>query len=144
MPVGARPRSCYCVHGADAARTQCASRLSQPRMMLRTVLMVGGCPAEALRSGEETLALVEGNGMAVMRPGPRIDSSDVPASSPEQLRAMRRVGRPPLGERSRQLIAIRVDLDVLGKFRKEARHLSVGYQTLMNDALGEHVRRDLA
>ena len=48
---------------------------------------------------------------------------------------MRRVGRPPIGARSRQLIAIRVDPDVLDEFRKEARRRRVGYQTLMNAAL---------
>ena len=57
---------------------------------------------------------------------------------------MRRVGRPTLGARTRQLIAIRVDPDVLDKFRKEARRRRVGYQTLMNEALAEHVRRDVA
>jgi len=30
-----------------------------------------------------------------------IDFSDIPESSPEQLRAMRRVGRPPLGDEPR-------------------------------------------
>ena len=75
---------------------------------------------------------------------PRIDFSDIPDSSPKQLRAMRRVGRPPLGARSRQLIAIRVDPDVLDEFRKEARRRRVGYQTLMNAALADHIRKDVA
>ena len=57
---------------------------------------------------------------------------------------MRRVGRPPIGARSRQLIAIRVDPDVLAEFRKEARRRRVGYQTLMNAALAQHIRTDLA
>lgn len=74
----------------------------------------------------------------------RIDFSDIPDSSAEQLRAMRRVGRPPLGERSRQLIAIRVDPDVLDQFRKEAQRRRVGYQTLMSEALAEHIRKDVA
>src|SRR4051794_40828915 len=73
-----------------------------------------------------------------------IDFSDIPDSSPEQLRAMRRVGRPPIGDRTRQLIAIRVDRDVLEMFRKEARRRRVGYQTLMNEALAEHIRKDVA
>jgi len=73
-----------------------------------------------------------------------IDFSDIPDSSPAQLRAMRRVGRPPLGDRARQLIAIRVDPDVLETFRKEARRRRVGYQTLMNEALAEHIRKDVA
>ena len=74
----------------------------------------------------------------------RIDFSDIPDSSPSQLRTMRRVGRPPIGKRSRQLIAIRVDPDVLNQFRKEARRRRVGYQTLMNEALAEHIRKDVA
>lgn len=48
----------------------------------------------------------------------KIDFSDIPDSSPEQLKTMRRVGRPPLGDRARQLIAVRVDADVLDTFRK--------------------------
>ena len=74
----------------------------------------------------------------------RIDFSDIPDSSPAQLRVMRRVGRPPLGDRARQLIAIRVDADVLDTFRKEARKRKVGYQTLINEILAQHARRDVA
>lgn len=75
---------------------------------------------------------------------PRIGFSDIPDSSPAQLRAMRRVGRPPLGDQPRQLIAIRVDQGVLDEFRKEARRRRVGYQTLINEALAEHIRKDVA
>ena len=57
---------------------------------------------------------------------------------------MRRVGRPPLGDEPRQLIAIRVDLGVLEQFRKEARRRRVGYQTLINEVLAAHVRKDVA
>lgn len=57
---------------------------------------------------------------------------------------MRRVGRPPLGGEPRQLIAIRVDAQVLDRLRKEARRRGVGYQTLMNEVLARHVRRDVA
>jgi uncharacterized protein (DUF4415 family) len=57
---------------------------------------------------------------------------------------MRRVGRPPLGDEPRQLIAIRVDLRVLESFRKEARRRRVGYQTLINEVLAEHTRKDVA
>ena len=69
----------------------------------------------------------------------RIDYSDIPDSSPEQLRAMHRVGRPPLGERARELIAIRLDPGVLDKLRQEARRRRVGYQTLINEVLAGHV-----
>lgn len=78
------------------------------------------------------------------RTGRRIDYSDIPESSAEQLKAMRRVGRPPLGKEPRQLIAIRVDPAVLDGFRKEARRRRVGYQTLINEVLAQHVRKDVA
>jgi uncharacterized protein (DUF4415 family) len=74
----------------------------------------------------------------------KIDFSDIPESSPAQLRAMRRVGRPPLGDRARQLIAIRVDAAVLEEFRKEAGKRRVGYQTLINEVLARHVRKEIA
>jgi len=57
---------------------------------------------------------------------------------------MRRVGRPPLGDEPRRLIAIRVDPGVLDRFRKEARRRRVGYQTLINEVLARHVRKDVA
>jgi len=73
-----------------------------------------------------------------------IDFSDIPEASREQLRAMRRVGRPPLGDRARQLIAIRLDARVLAEFRKEAKRRNVGYQTLINKVLAQHVGKDVA
>jgi uncharacterized protein (DUF4415 family) len=74
----------------------------------------------------------------------KIDYSDIPEASAEQLKAMRRVGRPPIGEEPRRLIAIRVDPSVLESFRKEARRRHVGYQTLINEVLAEHIRKDVA
>lgn len=74
----------------------------------------------------------------------RIDFSDIPEASDEQLRAMRRVGRPPLGDAARRLIAIRVDPDVLERFRKEAKRRKVGYQTLMNQVLTEYAQKHVA
>ena len=69
----------------------------------------------------------------------RLDFSDIPEASRDQLGAMRRVGRPPLGDHARQLIAIRLDPRVLAEFRKEARRRNVGYQTLINDVLARYV-----
>jgi uncharacterized protein (DUF4415 family) len=74
----------------------------------------------------------------------QIDFSDIPDSSTAQLKAMRRVGRPPLGDEPRHLIAIRLDAGVLDQFRKEARRRRVGYQTLINEVLARHVRKDVA
>lgn len=81
---------------------------------------------------------------SVRRTRRKIDYSDIPDSSLDQLKAMRRVGRPPLGNEPRQLIAIRVDARVLESFRKEARRRHVGYQTLINEVLAEHTRKDVA
>jgi uncharacterized protein (DUF4415 family) len=83
-------------------------------------------------------------GVSARRTVRRIDFSDIPEASATQLRAMRRVGRPPLGDTARQLIAIRLDAKVLARFRKEARRRGVGYQTLINEVLAEHVRKDVA
>lgn len=57
---------------------------------------------------------------------------------------MRRVGRPPIGDSPRQLIAIRLDPAVLEQLRKAARRRGVGYQTLINEVLARHVRKDVA
>ena len=72
------------------------------------------------------------------------DFSDISDSSPEQLAVSRRVGRPPVGKAPRQLIAFRVDPTVLEAFRKEARRRRVGCQTLINEVLVEHTRKDVA
>ena len=69
-----------------------------------------------------------------------IDFSDIPEASTKQLRAMRRVGRPPIGEQARQLIAIRLDPRVINEFRKEAKRRNLGYQTLINEVLAKHVK----
>jgi uncharacterized protein (DUF4415 family) len=74
----------------------------------------------------------------------RIDFSDVPEASRAQLRAMRRVGRPTLGAGARQLIAIRLDPDVLSEFRREAKRRNVGYQTLINKVLADYLRGRVA
>jgi uncharacterized protein (DUF4415 family) len=74
----------------------------------------------------------------------KIDFSDISDSSAPQLKAMRRVGRPPIGDEARRLIAIRLDATVLARFRREARRRGIGYQTLINEVLLEHVKKDVA
>ena len=69
----------------------------------------------------------------------KTDFSDIPEIPDEQLRSMRRVGRPPIGTEARQLIAIRLDPEVLSRFRAEAKRLKVGYQTLIHRVLAQHV-----
>jgi uncharacterized protein (DUF4415 family) len=81
------------------------------------------------------------SGRPTRRRPPAIDFSDIPEASPAQLRAMRRVGRPPLGAAARRLIAIRIDPQVLAAVRREARRRGLGYQSLINDLLARHVAR---
>jgi uncharacterized protein (DUF4415 family) len=76
-----------------------------------------------------------------MRGRPGIDFSEIPEASAAQLRAMRRVGRPPLGGEARRLIAIRIDPQVLDAVRREAKRRGLGYQSLINDLLAKHIRR---
>jgi uncharacterized protein (DUF4415 family) len=83
-------------------------------------------------------------GVSARRTSRAIDFSDIPEASAAQLKTLRRVGRPLLGNQPRKLIAIRVDADVLDQFRKEARRRRVGYQTLINQVLAEHVRNGAA
>jgi uncharacterized protein (DUF4415 family) len=54
---------------------------------------------------------------------------------------MRRVGRPPLGAEPRRLIAIRIDSGILAAVRREAKRRGLGYQSLINDVLADHVGR---
>lgn len=72
---------------------------------------------------------------------PRVDFSDIPEVSTAQIRAMRRVGRPPLGAEARRLIAIRIDPQVLHAVRREAKRRGLGYQSLINNLLAKHVGR---
>ena len=65
----------------------------------------------------------------------KIDVSDIPERSESELRTMKRVGRPPLGSSARQLIAIRIDPEVLRWTKREAKRRGVGYQTLINEML---------
>jgi uncharacterized DUF497 family protein/uncharacterized protein (DUF4415 family) len=111
----------------------------------------GACSWWLTRSGEVAMPKRSGSSARggrvaanARRTARKIDYSDIPESSREQLKAMRRVGRPPLGDEPRQLIAIRVDPGVLDQFRREARRRRVGYQTLINEVLAQHVRKDLA
>ncbi len=79
-----------------------------------------------------------------MTTGPTSDAdSTVTATSPQFPWADLFDCIPPRDE-PRQLIAIRVDPSVLAAFRKEARRRRVGYQTLINEVLAEHTRKDVA
>ncbi|NOS81291.1 MAG: hypothetical protein E8D46_04485 [Nitrospira sp.] len=71
----------------------------------------------------------------------KIDYSDIPPLTDEQLASMRRVGRPPLGDEPRQLIAIRLDPKVLRWLRAVATKRQVPYQSLINDMLASEMKK---
>ena len=73
-------------------------------------------------------------------PDRRIDFSDIPESSDEELRRARRVGRPTTG-RAKQLIAIRLDPRLLAELRQLAARQHKPYQTLVHELLEAAVRR---
>jgi uncharacterized protein (DUF4415 family) len=71
----------------------------------------------------------------------KIDFSDIPELSDQQLSRMRRVGRPTVGEEPRKLIAIRLDPKVLGWLRETAERRGLPYQSLVNQILAEEMKK---
>ncbi len=67
-------------------------------------------------------------------PDARIDFSDIPESTGQELKRARRVGRPKTGE-AKQLIAIRIHPRLLSQLRHLAAAQSKPYQTLINEIL---------
>ena len=71
----------------------------------------------------------------------KINFSDIPELSAEQLSSMRRVGRPTVGDEPRKLIAIRLDTKVLGWLRQTAKKKGLPYQSLVNEILAGEMRK---
>jgi len=71
----------------------------------------------------------------------KIDFSDIPELSDNQLSRMRRVGRPTVGDEPRKLIAIRLDAKVLSWLRETAQKTGTPYQSLVNQILAEEMRK---
>lgn len=71
----------------------------------------------------------------------KIDFSDIPELSDNQLSRMRRVGRPTVGDEPRKLIAIRLDAKVLSWLRETAQKRGTPYQSLVNEILAEQMRK---
>jgi len=67
-------------------------------------------------------------------PDSQIDFSDIPEATNEQLKRMRRVGRPSTGM-AKQLIAIRLSPRLLATLRKLAAKQGKPYQTLIHEVL---------
>lgn len=70
----------------------------------------------------------------------QIDFSDIPEATDEQLKRMRRVGRPSSGM-AKQLIAIRLSPRLLATLRKLAAKQGKPYQTLIHELLEKAASR---
>jgi uncharacterized protein (DUF4415 family) len=70
----------------------------------------------------------------------RIDFSDIPQSTDEELRRSRRVGRPKSGN-AKQLIAIRISPRLLAQLRRLAAKRDKPYQTLIHELLEQAARK---
>ncbi len=72
-------------------------------------------------------------------PDERIDYSDIPPSTDEELKRARRVGRPKTGH-AKLLIAIRIDARLLASLRRMAARRAKPYQTLIHELLEKAAR----
>jgi uncharacterized protein (DUF4415 family) len=73
----------------------------------------------------------------------RIDFSDLPESTEEELKRARRVGRPKSGN-AKRLIAIRISPQLLDRLRHLAAKRDKPYQTLIHELLEEGARKTTA
>ena len=73
-------------------------------------------------------------------PDSAINFSDIPELSDEQLKRMRRIGRPATGM-AKQLIAIRLSPRLLATLRQMATKRGKPYQTLIHELLEKAVSR---
>jgi uncharacterized protein (DUF4415 family) len=94
-----------------------------------------------MKKSEESSALVRRVAKKEKGIKQRIDFSDIPELSDEQLTVMRRVGRPLLGDEPRKLIAIRLDPRVLQWVKATAASKGRQYQSLINDILAKEMRK---
>jgi predicted DNA binding CopG/RHH family protein len=76
-------------------------------------------------------------------PDSRLDLTDIPEATREQLRRARRVGRPVTGN-AKQLIAIRIAPRLLAQLRRLAAKQSKPYQTLIHELLESAANQKVA
>ena len=76
-------------------------------------------------------------------PDSRLNLSDIPEATDEQLRRARRVGRPVTGL-AKQLIAIRISPRLLTRLRRMAARQSKPYQTLIHELLERAANKKVA
>ncbi len=80
-------------------------------------------------------------------PDSRIDFSDIPESTDQELRRARRLDRPvgrPKSSSAKRLIAIRIAPRLLAQLRRLAAKQSKPYQTLIHELLERAAKRRVA
>ncbi len=73
----------------------------------------------------------------------KIDFSDIPESTDEELKRAVRVGRPVTGN-AKQMIAVRIAPKLLARLRKLAKKSHKPYQTLLHELLEDGVNKRAA
>src|SRR3990172_3582113 len=76
-------------------------------------------------------------------PDSRLDLSDIPELTDEELKRARRVGRPKSGH-AKQLIAIRISPRLLAQLRRLAAKQDKPYQTLIHELLERAAQKKVA
>jgi len=71
----------------------------------------------------------------------QIDFSEISELGGKQLKSMKRVGRPPLGRATKQLIALRLEPGVIEQLKALAEKEGMGYQTLINEVLQRYLKK---
>jgi len=100
--------------------------------MTRKLFASSARPKRGLRAQHASSGRAAKN--AKPMPDSKIDFSDIPDSTGEELRRARRVGRPRTGN-AKQLIAIRIAPRLLAQLRRLASKQSKPYQTLIHELL---------
>ncbi|HMM80748.1 MAG TPA: hypothetical protein PKC65_12070 [Pyrinomonadaceae bacterium] len=72
-----------------------------------------------------------------------IDFSDIPESTPEELKRAVRIGRPSTGK-AKHMIAFRIAPNLLSRIKKLAAKRETPYQTLLHELLEDAVKRQRA
>lgn len=72
-------------------------------------------------------------------PDAEIDFSDAPELTDDQLKTVKRVGRPTQGDEPKQLIAIRLDPQLLKRIKAQAKKSKVPYQSLIQKVLAANL-----
>ena len=76
-------------------------------------------------------------------PDSKIDFSDIPELTDEQLKSAKRIGRPRI-DNPKQLIAVRMAPSLIASLKKLARKRKRPYQSILHELLEKAVKKEAA